>query len=136
MLSVSSYPQDHVDRCRARIDGQLAAYRDLVAACADDAAVAVFAPQFFAHMVLALDQMFLHRARGQEGKDGNALNEVRLLCRSLVDGDGTFAADKAIRMKPATSVLGLEPGDVVTIDEAGFTALAAAFLAAIEQRYP
>jgi hypothetical protein len=39
-------------------------------------------------MVLGLDHYFLHRVRKLEGKDGNPLNEVRVICDSLTDNDG------------------------------------------------
>jgi hypothetical protein len=60
---------------------------------------------FFSNMVLALDHYFLHRVRKLEGKDGNPLNEVRVLCDSLTENDGVFAADGAIKLKPEETVL-------------------------------
>ena len=48
---------------------------------------AAFEARFLSHLVLALDDYFLHRGRTIEGKDGNPLNEVRLLCDSIKDND-------------------------------------------------
>ena len=112
MLGIKDYPRSHVDACRRSLDAQLAAYRDLVAAAgigtgaAGEAAIAGFAPAFFANLVLALDTWFVHRLRGVEGKDGNPLNEVRVLVGSLVQHDGVLTAEKSIGLKPETSVLG------------------------------
>jgi hypothetical protein len=39
----------------------------------------------------------MHRARAVEKKDGNALNEVRILCNSLMKNGGAMAADGARR---------------------------------------
>ena len=141
MLGIKNYPQSHVDACRRSLDAQLAAYRDLVAAAgigtgaAGEAAIAGFAPAFFANLVLALDTWFVHRLRGVEGKDGNPINEVRVLVGSLVQSDGVLTADKTIVLKPETSVLGLKYGDRIALTEADFVALSAAFLAEIEARF-
>lgn len=52
-------------------------------------------------MVLALDQLFVHRARGIEGKDGNPLNEVRVLCTSIMANGGVLVKDSQIKLDPA-----------------------------------
>ena len=49
------------------------------------AAVDAFVPRFFNGLVLQLDYSFVHRTRNLEGKDGNPLNEVRVLCSSLFE---------------------------------------------------
>jgi hypothetical protein len=145
MLSVNSYSHDYVDATRAKIDAQLDAYNDLVAAAraaagARDtklaAAIAAFEALFFNHMVLALDNYFLHRGRNLEGKDGNPLNEVRVLCNSITNNDATMLKDNTIKMKPASSVLTYEVGDDIRLTEDDFRRLAKAFLAEIENKFP
>ena len=145
MLSVNHYPQTYVDGCRARVDTQISAYQDLIAAAKDldrsgrprlGAAIATFEPLFFNNMVLVLDDSFLHRSRIMEGKDGNPLNEVRVLCNSLLNNGGVMAADKQIKLDPATSILKYRVGDEIELSESDFVLLAKAFFAEIKRKYP
>jgi hypothetical protein len=71
------------------------------------AAFESFEPVFFNNMVLILDTYFTHRSRTTEGKDGNPLNEVRVLCNSILENKSVLRADKSIKLKPETSVLKL-----------------------------
>jgi hypothetical protein len=142
MLGRKTYDKHYIDACRTRVDAQVAAYDALATAARDGggdgsggAALDTFAPQFFNHMVLALDEYFVHRLRGQEGKDGNPANEVRLLAASIMENDGRLVADKQIRLTPESSVLGLAAGDEVRIDEDGFRRLADGYFAEIEKRF-
>jgi hypothetical protein len=129
MLSVAKYSQDHIDRCRSQIDADIAAYADL------GSTVSALESVFFNNMVLALDHYFLHRARNLEGKDGNPLNEVRVVCNSITDNGGVMMADKTIRIKPAASLLGYDVGDEINVGEEEFRRLAEGFLAEIATRY-
>jgi hypothetical protein len=86
-------------------------------------------------MVVALDHAFTHRGRGIEGKDGNPIDEVRVIAASLVENGGAMGTDKTIKLKPADSVLGFAPGDEIRVDEAGFRRLADAYFAEIERRF-
>jgi hypothetical protein len=131
MLAVKTYPKAYIDGCRRKVDAQLAAYRKLKRT----PELVAFAPLFFNSMVLALDRYFNHRMRGNEGKDGNALNEVRMLCTSLTDGDGTLRADSTIKYDAKKAVLKLDIGDVIAIDVDAFEALAAAFFAEMRKKF-
>jgi hypothetical protein len=135
MLSVSSYDRSYVDGCRAAFDAQLAAW-EAVAATASGKAVAAFEPRFCTTLVLALDHYFLHRGRGQEGKDGNPLNEVRMLCTSIMSHGGVVTEDKTIRYRPTDAVLELAIGDEIRLAPADVALLAKAFFAEIESRFP
>jgi hypothetical protein len=138
MLAVGTYSQEYVDASRARVDELLAAYEAMVAAGGKTAAftraTADFESRFLANMVLALDECFLHRTRAVEGKDGNPLNEVRMLCAGVL-GDGRFPADRTIKYRTEDSVLELEIGAPIVLDIAGFRSLSAAFFAEIEKRF-
>jgi hypothetical protein len=86
-------------------------------------------------MLLVLDGYFVHRLRGVEGKDGNALNEVRVLARSLMENGGTVMADPQIRLDPARSVLGLEVGAPITLTLQQYRRISDAFLREIENKF-
>ncbi len=134
MLAVSKYDRPFVDDCRARMDAQLAAYDALVAG-APKKAVAVFEPQFCNHLVLVIDDYFLHRTRTIEGKDGNPLNEVRMLCTSILHHDNVFSPDKTIKYKAESSVLKLEFGDEIHLDRAAFESLFRAYFEELERKF-
>ena len=136
MLSVNSYPKEYVDACRARTKAQVAAYRKVVKSATNATAITAFEPVFFNNMLLVLDESFMHRSRNMEGKDGNPMNEVRVLCNSILQNDGVMAADKTIRMKAERTVLQYDVGDEIRVSKSGFLELAEAFFAAIESTYP
>jgi len=85
-----------------------------------------------------LDGYFVHRARMMEGKDGNVLNEFRMICTSILENGGVMSmskTNKSIKYDPAKSVLGLEAGKPIRLTETEFLALFRAFLAEIEARF-
>lgn len=135
MLAVSSYPPEYVKRCRANVDDVVKAYKKVTAAAKGDASVTKFAPLLCNHLVLALDEYFVHRLRNVEGKDGNPCNEVRVLATSLMQHDGILTVEKSIKLTAETSVLGLEPGDPIALDVTAFTKLANAYFDEIEARF-
>jgi hypothetical protein len=131
MLAVSKFEPDYVNRCRERVDADITAYSKLAKAA--NGQLDRFEPVFFNNMVLTLELQFVHRLRKAEGKDGNALNEVRLLASSLIENGGAMLADKQIAFKDG-SLLGYEPGDQIKLSEADFRKLSAAFYEEIEAR--
>ena len=141
MLGMKKYSREYIDACRARVDGDLRAYRKQVGG----APAKEFESRFFNAQVLLLDHMFVHRLTGVEGKDGNPLNEVRVLCNSLLYNKGKVQMEKlpgwpnsagaSLKLPPDRSVLKLENGDDIRLSEADFTRLAKAFFAEIEKRY-
>lgn len=134
MLCVNSYPKHYIDACRSMLDHQMMAYREVVLT-AEARTVVGFEARFFSHMVVVLDRYFVHRTRGLEGKDGNPLNEVRMLCNSILENEGTLAADKTIKYDPVKTVLGIPIGARIALKEPDFNRLAAAFLAEIEAKF-
>jgi hypothetical protein len=144
MLGRKNYTQAEIDQCRTVLDRQLAAYRKLVKATAGattdkkvDAAFESFEGLFFNNMVLVLDRYFVHRLPGvnYEGKDGNPLNEVRVICDSLISNDGILRADKQIKLTADRSVVKLRVGAPVRLTETDFERLSAAFLSELERRF-
>ncbi|MDD5320091.1 MAG: hypothetical protein PHD43_05650 [Methylococcales bacterium] len=144
MLCVNNYTQKYIDECRSRVAAQVSAYQSLVATARNqavagrpllDAAIEAFEPHFFNNMVLALECYFVHRARAIEKKDGNPLNEVRMLCNSMLNNHNRVCADKTIKFDPAKSVLKHRIGDEIKLNEADFIRLSSAFFTEIESKY-
>ena len=77
----------------------------------------------------------MHRSRTIEQKDGNPLNEVRVLCNSMMSNDGVVAAEKTIKLNPETSVLGHRVGDEVRLSASDFRRLSDAFFLEIERKF-
>jgi hypothetical protein len=48
--------------------------------------------------------------RNEEKKDGNPINEVSMLCNSIMEGDGALEGDSTIRYNPTRSALKLRIG--------------------------
>jgi hypothetical protein len=138
---MKKYSKDYIAACRARVDADLRAYRKQVG----KEPAKEFEARFFNGQVLLLDYMFVHRLSGVEGKDGNPLNEVRVLCNSLLLNDGKLQVDKlkewpnsavsGLTLPPEKSVLKLKPGDEIRLSEADFVKLSKAFFAELEKKY-
>ena len=89
--------------------------------------------------------MFVHRLSGIEGKDGNPMNEVRVLCNSILLNSGKLQVDRlpgwpnsavsGIKLAREKSVLKLKVGDEVKLTEADFVKLSKAFFAELEEKY-
>ena len=141
MLGMKTYTRDYIDACRARVDAGLRAYRKQVGKGPSKE----FEARFFNDQVLLLDYMFVHRLSGTEGKDGNPLNEVRVLCNSILLNQGKLQVDKLpgwpnsavakLTLPPEKSLLKLLVGDEVQLTEADFVQLSKAFFAEIEKKY-
>src|SRR5207249_9306898 len=138
---MKKYSKDYIAACRAGVDADLRTYRKQVG----NAPSKEFEARFSNDQVLLLDYMFVHRLTGIEGKDGNPLNEVRVLCNSMLLNQGKLQVDRlpgwpnsagsGIKLPPDKSVLKLRAGDAVQVSEDGFVRLAKAFFAEIEKRY-
>lgn len=140
MLAVTSYPEVYVQLTAAKVDEQLAAYAALEAAVKGnpkaEAALAAFAADHFNAMLVALDHHFMHRMRGAEGKDGNPLNEVRMLTDSLMEHDDVLQDNKTIKYRAEKAVAGIAVGQKVALDAETFGRLARAYVAEIGKRFP
>ena len=141
MLGMKTYAREYIDACRARVDADLLAYRKQVG----KAPSKEFEARFFINQVLLLDYMFVHRLTGIEGKDGNPLNEVRVLCNSLLLNQGRLQVDRlpgwpnsastGMELPPEKSVLKLKVGEEVRLNESDFVRLAKAFFAELEKKF-
>jgi len=141
MLGMKKYSKHYIAACRARVDADLRSYRKQVGKTPPKD----FEVRFFNDQVLLLDYMFVHRLPGIEGKDGNPLNEVRVLCNSLLLNKGKLQVDKlpdwpnsaisSLKLPPDKSTLKLKPGQQVALTEADFVRLSKAFFTEIEKRF-
>ena len=141
MLGMKTYSQDYIDACHARVEANLRAYRKQVG----KAPAKEFEDLFFKDQVLLLDYMFVHRLSGIEGRDGNPLNEVRVLCNSILLNKGKLQVDKlpgwpnsavsGLKLPPEKSLLKLQVGDEIRLTEADFVRLSKAFFAEMEKKY-
>ena len=142
MLGRKNFTQQEYDHAKASIDEQLATYKTLKKAISSKgadkktgASLESFEATFFNNMVLVLDRPFVHRLRGVTGKDGNALNEVELLCDALILHKGIFEEKSPIEYIPEKSVLKLETKDSVRITVSEFERLASAFFVDLKGKY-
>jgi hypothetical protein len=142
MLGRKNFTQEELDHSKAEINAQLATYKALCkaisAAPSDmkvDAALTAFEARFFNNMVLALDRPFVHRVRMVTGKDGNPLNEVEMLCDSLMNNNGVLLSSNVIKLIPEQSVVGLNVGDTIALSARDFERLSTAFFDEIERKF-
>lgn len=118
---------------------QLAARREVVAAgreqrsseAAFDAALSTFDPLFFSHLLLALDAAFVDR----RVTDNDVLNEVRILCRSILRNRGVMVAGGSGEYDASRSVLGIEVGQEIRLNEADFVRLVSEFFEELEAKF-
>ena len=143
MLGMRSYSRKYIDECREKVDRDLRAYKTMVGAARSSAGNGKARPHaagddhehwLFNNMVLVLDYCFVHRLRTVEGKDGNPLNEVRVICDSILHNQSRMGADKSIKLTPATSVLKYQIGDEIRLSRKDFLLMSAAFFAEIESK--
>ncbi len=142
MLGRNSYSREEFEHARSSLDTQVSAYADLVkrlSAKAPDAKVesslATFEGLFFNNLLLVLDRYFVHRIRSVAGKDGNPLNEVELICESLMNNNGIFRANNVIRYIVEDSVVGLNIGDQIRLSVGEFERLSSAFFDELQRKF-
>ena len=83
-----------------------------------------------------LDRAFVHRVRKNEGKDGNALNEVRMITDSILENGGVLAANSTIKYRPRTRCSGSPSVTRSWSTRTGSRACSTRSLAETESRYP
>lgn len=144
MLSVYAYSQDYINECRLKVDMQLKTYENLITTAKNQAgnsnndlksAIESFEPNFFNNMVLVLDNYFNNRSRNLEKKDGNPLNEVRMLCDSIRENNCIFIPNKTIKYDHNKSVLKYQIGDEINLRKEDFVLLSKEFFAEIESKF-
>ena len=135
MLGRKTYAREELDHGKAIIERQLATYNSMVRSIADQGALRAFEGAFCNTLILALDRLYVHRLRVVTGKDGNPLNEVELLCESLLNNDGVFRGNSVVRYDSEQSVLTYKVGDTISLSAGEFEQLATAFFQELERRF-
>jgi hypothetical protein len=142
MLGRKHYTREELDHSKAEVNAQIAAFKKFAKAVAgattDKKVMAAregFEAHFFNNMILVLDRPFVHRVRMVTGKDGNPLNEVEMLCESLMNNNGILLDSNVIKLVPEDSVVKLHVGDPIRLSEKQFEQLSAAFYAELERRF-
>ena len=128
MLGRANYPVAYIKAVNTRVDRVLKAF--------DQAKPAEpFASEALLDVIVGLEMAFVHRLRGQEGKDGNPLNEVRMIVASVLEFGGVMTLDKTIKWKPEASVTGLKNGDKIALDRKQVGKLVDAFFEELAKKY-
>jgi hypothetical protein len=86
-------------------------------------------------MVIVPDNYFSNGRRTIEKKDGNPLNEVRMLSNSIMNNNNKMSPDKTIKYDPAKSVLKYNFGNEIKLNQGDFILISRAFFAEIEGKY-
>jgi hypothetical protein len=124
MLVRTGYDRRYVAACRESVG---AAVEELRRVGAGSAA--------WIQLVVALDRWFALRNPKVEGRDGNPLNEVRVLAESVVEHGAVMTVPKGIKLRAEDSVLGFEEGEELGLDGDAFERLFDAFLAEVEEKF-
>ena len=130
MLGRKSYPAAQITACRTEMADMAATWR-AVARHSEAKAREEAEVQVFNQMVVALEGWFVHRLHGVEGKNGNPMNEVRLLALSVTANGSYFPSDHSIQWWPEASITGYRAGERIRLSEAVFSRLAQAYLDAV-----
>ncbi len=128
MLGRKNYPREYIERCQRDIEAQIAEFNDL------PPVTSTFARRLAGHLVIVMDACFVNRLRATEGKDGNALNEVRLLAQSLMYGD-VVVDDSTVTWRKDAMVLGLTKGDDLELTISDVDRLQQAFFEQLLDKY-
>ncbi len=142
MLGRKNYTRDQVDHARSAVAELLAVYKTLVwanARATPNAAVHAELDDverlYFNTMILVLDRYFVHRLRMVTGKDGTPLNDVEMLCDSLMHNEGILRGNNVITYRPEQAVVKLQIGDPIRLTADTFARLSAAFFAELEEKF-
>jgi hypothetical protein len=124
MLLRTGYDRHYVANCRESVGAAVEELRRVEAG-----SVA------WNQLVVALEHWFAERIPKVEGRDGNPLNEVRVIAESVIEHGAVMTVPRGIKLGPETSVLGFEEGEEISLDGDAFERLFDAFLAEVEAKY-
>lgn len=134
--------QDYLNACRARVESQVAFFREFAGAVSRvdareerglEPMLESLEADYFNNLVIVLDAYFSGR-RPETIAPGPAATEVAALRASLVEGEGELLPEAAAQIDEGRSVLGLKAGDSIRLTAQSFARLADAYFAEIERR--
>jgi hypothetical protein len=117
MLGVKKYSNGYINSCRKKAKADIDAFEKITSSSE------IFEAVYFNNMALVLEHMFVHRMRGQEGKDGNPLNEVRMISHSILTNNNKLLADNTIKYIDSKSVLKISLEQVISLTAKDFIKL-------------
>src|SRR5215472_13644454 len=133
MLGMKPYSKNYIDACRARVDASLRAYPKTGRQSAVQGVRAAFLQRSGPPSGLYVRAP----AHGHRRKGWDPLNEVRVLCNSILLNQGKLQVDKlpgwansagsGIKLPPEKSLLKLKVGEEVGLTEADFVRPCEAF---------
>jgi hypothetical protein len=129
MLSVKQYSKEYINTCRKKVKADIEVFKKI------PSVTETFEKVFFNNMVLVLETMFMHRMRAQEGKDGNPLNEVRMISNSILTNDNKLEADNTIKYNEAKSILKIKLGQAISLTAKDFVKLSDAYFDDIAKKF-
>ena len=132
------YTQEEFEHGKAPIHAQMAAYKQPVREIAGGtgaAALKNIGGLFFNNLTLVLDHFFVHRLRMVTGKDGNPLNQVEMICDSIMNNNGIFQDSTEIKSIPDQPVVKPHVGYKISLSADEFERLSAAFFAELKCKF-
>ena len=129
MLGVKKYSKEYIKSSLKKVQSDIEKFKQILSVPES------FEVAFFNNMVLVLEQMFVHRLRGQEGKDGNPLNEVRMISNSILVNKNKLLTDNTIKYNDSKSVLKIKIGEEIRLREKDFLRLSEAYFDEIEKKF-
>ncbi len=134
--------QDYLDACRARVESQVAFFREFAGAVSRvdaneerglEPMLESLEADYFNNLVIVIDAYFAGRRAGTR-EPGPVAAEVAALRTSLVEGEGELLPEAAATLDESHTVLGLKVGDSIRLTAQTFSRLADAYFAEIERR--
>ncbi len=129
MLGVKKYLKVSINSCRKKGNANIDAFEKITSSSE------IFEAVYFNNMVLVLEHMFVHCMREQEGKDGNPLNEVRMISDSILTNNNKLLADNTIKYIDSKSVLKISLEQVISLTAKDFIKLSNAYLDEMEKKF-
>lgn len=134
--------QDYANACRARVESQVAQFREFAGTVARvdhdeerglEPMLESLEADYFNNLVIVLDAYFAGRLP-TSGPIGPAAAEVAALRTSLVEGEGELLPSAAERLDEGRRILSLKAGDSIRLTAQSFSRLSNAYFAEIERR--